>query len=245
MNEAWYRVCGMAFGVFSAFAAALVLFLALRRNGQDAAAWKRVRRETPGIGSACAFRVVTAGGSRRLSEGDTLPVPYEGTLGSAPSCDVCIPFGGVHRRSAFFWMEADGLHMAPLHRDGFLVDGERAEPGDEAILRDGAELRLSSLRLRLSLPAEARQPGRAPYVTRERRARMARSEEKEKPVGREKKRAAKEESGRKGARKKAERRALSGASRGEADGAADAGKAPGAFPRLRVRNRDRADHGRL
>lgn len=80
-------------------------------------------------GAAGTFRVLTAG-SRRLPAGEELRIPFEGTLGAAMSCDVCIPYKKVHMRSAFFWMEGEELHMVPLHKDGFQVDDTPVEPGD-------------------------------------------------------------------------------------------------------------------
>lgn len=171
MDGTWYRAAGLAYGYFASLCAVAIAFLMLRRFRSERALWRRIVQSTPAVGCACVFRVVSEGG-KRLAKGTQLRVPMEGTMGSAAGCDVCIPYRKVHLRSAFFWMEKNGLHMAPLHRDGFLVDGVQAQPGDEAILRDGAELRLGDLRLRLSM-----QPGRisaadapaGPYVTRKRR----------------------------------------------------------------------------
>ena len=166
LGEAWYRAAGLAYCYFAVLCALLTCFLLFRRERRERALLRRIEAHNPSVGCACTLRVASEGG-KRLKKGQVLRVPFEGTLGSASGCDVCIPFRKVHLRSAFFWMEADGLHLAPLHRDGFLVDGVRAQPGDEAILRDGAELRLSDLRLVLRLsggppPAEA-------YVTSARR----------------------------------------------------------------------------
>ena len=70
-------------------------------------------------------------------------------------------------------MEQDGLHMVALHRDGFLVDDVPVEPGDEAVLSDGAVLRVGEAKMVLRL--YARSGGRLtidePYVTSKRRER--------------------------------------------------------------------------
>jgi hypothetical protein len=134
---------------------------------------RRVKKNTPQAGAVGTLCVLSAG-SRRLSAGTEIRVPYEGTLGSAHSCDVCIPYRRVHMRSAFFWMEKDGLHIVALHKDGFFVDDVAVEPGDEAILEDGAVLRVRELKLvlRLYSSALARMDTEeiAPYVTSERRS---------------------------------------------------------------------------
>ena len=176
MGEAWYGVAGMAFSYGASAVLLIVLLLAFRQDREDRKRWRKVHAEAPGVGSACSFRVRAIDGRWR-AVGEQIPVPYEGTLGASPICDVCIPVRKVHARSAFFWMERGALHMVPLHRDGFVVDGVRAEAGDEAILRHGAELRLGSLSLILRMPeagAHGSEPESEPYVTRARAQRASR-----------------------------------------------------------------------
>ena len=172
MSNAWYQVLSKLFGYLAAAAAVAVVLLALRSYVGERRRYRRVRKGLPGSGAAGVLRVLSAG-SRRLPPGEELPVPYEGTLGSAHSCDVCIPHRRVHMRSAFFWMERDGLHMVALHRDGFCVDDVPVEPGDEAILGDGAVLTVGELRLVLRLRGalSAMEPSVGPYVTTARRSR--------------------------------------------------------------------------
>ena len=171
MTQAWYRVASLSYGYFGAAIIVLIALLALRRHLSDASLWRRVRRNLPQAGAAGTLRVLSAG-NRKLSAGADIPVPYEGTLGSSHSCDVRIPYRRVHMRSAFFWMERDGLHMVALHRDGFQADDVPVEPGDEAVLRDGAVLRVGELKLVLRLNRSAAQMedgADGPYVTSARR----------------------------------------------------------------------------
>ena len=169
MTQAWYRVLSQLYGYMSAMVIVLVALLSIRKYMSDRALWRRVRRHLPQAGAVGVFSVLAGG--RRLGAGEEIRVPYEGTMGSASSCDVCIPVRKVHMRSAFFWMEKDGLHMAALHRDGFLVDDVPVEPGDEAILRDGAQLRVGDAQLVLKLYGSKRMRSLDddPYVTTERR----------------------------------------------------------------------------
>lgn len=172
MTQAWYQVASLLYGYLSAGIILAVVLLGARKLFADRKLWRRVRRGLPQAGAVGTFCVLSAG-SRRLSAGAELPVPSEGTLGSAHSCDVCIPYRGVHMRSAFFWMERDALHMVALHRDGFLVDDVPVEPGDEAVLRDGAVLRVGELKLALRLNrrgAPDREVDVGPYVTPARRS---------------------------------------------------------------------------
>ena len=172
MSNAWYQVISKVFGYLAAAGAVVCVLMALRGYVSERRRYRRVRRSLPDRGAAGVLRVLSAG-SRRLLPGEELPVPYEGTLGSAHSCDVCIPQRRVHMRSAFFWMERDGLHMVALHRDGFCVDDVPVEPGDEAILCDGAVLTVGELRLVLRLrdALGAMEPAIGPYVTTARRSR--------------------------------------------------------------------------
>ena len=169
MTQAWVQVLSLLFGYVSAAIILLIVLLALRKYASDRALWRRVRRELPQAGAV--GQLVVLGGGRRLSAGEEIPVPYEGTMGASHSCDVCIRARRVHMRSACFWMENDGLHMVALHRDGFLADDVPVEPGDEAVLRDGAVLRVGEARLSLSLYSSRRMRAidDGPYVTSARR----------------------------------------------------------------------------
>ena len=169
MTQAWYQVLSQLFGYISALMIGMIVLLSVRKYARDRALWRRVRKNLPQAGAVGTLAVLNGG--RRLAAGGEIRVPYEGTMGSASSCDVCIPVRKVHMRSAFFWMEQDGLHMVALHRDGFLVDDVPVEPGDEAILRDGAVLRVGDAKLVLHLHGSKRMRTMDddPYVTRARR----------------------------------------------------------------------------
>ena len=171
LNQAWYQVVSLLFGYAGAAMIAVIALLGVRKLAGDRALWRRVGRELPRCGAAGTLCVLTAG-ERRLSAGTEIPVPYEGPLGSAHSCDVCIPVRRVHMRSAFFWMEKDALHMVALHRDGFMADDVPVEPGDEAVLRDGAVLCIGEIRLALRLKGRTadREASVGPYVTKARRS---------------------------------------------------------------------------
>ena len=173
MNSAWYQVLSLTFGYLSAAMAVLLILLAIRKHLSDRRLLRRVRKGLPRVGSAGVLRVLTAG-LRRIPAGTEIRVPYEGTMGASHSCDVCIPYRRVHLRSAFFWMEGDGLHMVPLHRDGILVDDVPVEPGDEAVLYDGALLKIGEVKLALRLKEAQKSSFDSligPYVTTARRSR--------------------------------------------------------------------------
>lgn len=165
----------MGFGYLSALLIAAIVLLALHRYLTDRALWRRVHRALPQAGAAGVLQVMSGAKGKRIVPGQEIRIPYEGTLGAAMSCDVCIPYRKVHMRSAFFWMENGELHMVPLHRDGFLVDGVDVEPGDEAVMLDGAVLCVGELKMVLRLykhsGVKAVEIVEEPYVTRARRGR--------------------------------------------------------------------------
>lgn len=169
MSQAWYQVLSIGFGYLSAVLIALVVLLATRQYLSDRALMRRVRKNLPQAGAFGNLGVLAGG--RRLGAGEEIPVPYEGTMGSSHSCDVCIPVRKVHMRSAFFWVEENELHMVALHRDGFLVDDVPVEPGDEAVLRDGAVLRVGEAKMVLRVYATEHTHAifDGPYVTSARR----------------------------------------------------------------------------
>ena len=171
VNQAWYRVASMLYGYAGAAVLAAMVLLSVRRVAGDRQLWHRVKRHLPRCGAAGTLMVLAPGKSR-LRAGEELPVPYEGTLGSAHSCDVCVPGRRVHMRSAFFWMEQGEMHMVALHRDGFLADDVPVEPGDEAVLGDGAVLCVGDVKMALRLRgADRRAADVGPYVTPARRSR--------------------------------------------------------------------------
>ena len=135
----------MGFGYLSAAIIALIVLLAFRKYTKDRALWRRVKKNLPRTGAAGRL-IVLSTGNRRLPAGTELCVPFEGTLGGSMGCDVCVPYKRVHMRSAFFWVEGEALHLVPLHKDGFLADETPIEPGDEAVMRDGAILRTGARR---------------------------------------------------------------------------------------------------
>ena len=161
----------MGFGYLSAAIIALIVLLAFRKYAKDRALWRRVKKNLPRTGAAGRLIVLSAG-NRRLPAGTELRVPFEGTLGGSMGCDVCVPYKRVHMRSAFFWVEGEALHLVPLHKDGFLADETPIEPGDEAIMRDGAMLRVGELKLVLRMydRGEGIVGADEPYVTRARRS---------------------------------------------------------------------------
>lgn len=171
MTRQWYQVLSLLYGYLGAGIAGAVVLFSLRRLIADRRLYRRVRKNLPRAGAAGVLSVRVSS-SRRMHAGLEWSVPYEGTLGSAHSCDICIPVRRLHMRSAFFWMEEDELHLVALHKDGISVDGVCVDAGDEAVLRDGAQLRVRDVQMTLSLNGGRKRGDMpiGPYVTSKRRS---------------------------------------------------------------------------
>ena len=169
VSQAWYQVLSICFGYLSVVIIMLIVLLSVRQYLSDRALVRRVKKNLPQAGAFGYLQVLSGG--RRLGAGEEIAVPYEGTMGSSHNCDVWIPVRKVHMRSAFFWAEENELHMAALHRDGFLVDDVPVEPGDEAVLSDGAVLRVGEAKMVLRVYKNRSMHAifDGPYVTRARR----------------------------------------------------------------------------
>ena len=113
---------------------------------------RRIRlRSIPNAGFIGEFVVVS--GSRELPEGHSIPVPWEGILGSVRTADLCVPCGGVQRSHLSFSFEPGmGLLISPLSGREALVNGAvincHSRP-ESAPLAHGSFLQVGSALLRL------------------------------------------------------------------------------------------------
>ena len=160
------------------FLAFMVVYRAMGWIIRDLHLRRQVMQKLPDAGYIGAFYVMS-GESRRMEEGDEIRLPCEGTLGSANACDVCVHHRSVPAKAAIFWLEKDGLHMVPADPEGFLADGTRVGPGDEAVLLHGAAVCVGEVLLQLRLFSGVELLGALdadgePYVTPEARKRASR-----------------------------------------------------------------------
>lgn len=160
------------------FLAFMVVYRALGWVIRDLHLRRQVMQKLPDAGYIGSFYVMS-GESRRMEEGDEIRLPCEGTLGSSNACDVCVHHGSVPAKAAIFWLEKDGLHMVPADPGGFLADGARVGPGDEAVLLHGAAVCVGEVLLQLRLFSGVELLGALdadgePYVTPEARRRASR-----------------------------------------------------------------------
>ncbi len=91
----------------------------LRRDRKET--HRRLKR-LPDAGNIGVFRVLAGG--PQLAEGEELPVPREGVLGSVRTCDIALPVSEVRKRHLdFFYVDGQGLHVQPRRGCACSVDG--------------------------------------------------------------------------------------------------------------------------
>ena len=101
---------------------------------------------------------VVISGNRDLPEGQSILVPWEGTLGSVRSCDIFIPDTAIHRNHLFFsYVPGSGLCIRPQHVNEILVNSLPVSPaatGKDLLLSQGDYLQAGDTVLRLHLFSE-------------------------------------------------------------------------------------------
>lgn len=96
--------------------------------------------------------MVVLEGADAFKRGDTLPVPWEGTLGSLRTNDLCVPVSGVAKRQLWFrFEEGKGLMVEPFRGQAANVDGEEAGARKPVYMAHGSRLYVGGAELRLRL----------------------------------------------------------------------------------------------
>ena len=112
----------------------------------------RVLRTLPDAGTI--GELVVLEGSEELPAGLSIPVPWEGVLGSVRSCDIVVPCPGVRKRHlTFSWETGTGLTILPCSGCEAQVDGVtlnvRTREKDARPMVHGSFLKVGSALLRL------------------------------------------------------------------------------------------------
>lgn len=153
---------------FPAMAAVIVLRAALwvRRDNRLR---RRALQALPDAGTIGELTVIR-GGDGTLDQGACIPIPHEGSLGSARACDIVLPHEDVPGRAAHFALTRDGLCVTPWRGTALRVNGQSYS--GPVTLSHGNTLQWGGLRLRLRLfeGTEALAASKAPVaVSRARR----------------------------------------------------------------------------
>ena len=151
MSAEWYEVVFLAARYLFAFLGCLIVLRAFIWLWSDHVERHRRLRNLPDAGTIGEFVVLE--GSRDLSEGTSLPVPWEGSMGSVRSCDIVVPCEGIRPRHLFFSYE-EGVGLIIHLRRGCVAEADgvaldHGSDGRKKPLRHGSFLRIGSALLRL------------------------------------------------------------------------------------------------
>ena len=170
-----YEVVAQGARYWFLFLMALIVWRSYRWYRRDKRQAKKRMKLLPDAGYVGELVVLEGGGV--LKRGNALPVPWEGTLGSLRTNDLCIPVKGVAKRQLWFrFEEGRGLMVEPFHGRAASVDGEETSARRPVYMAHGSRLRVGEVELRLRLfmgfegtgyaprreDAEPEQPGQAP-----------------------------------------------------------------------------------
>lgn len=154
MSAEVYEVISLASRYLFALLGVLIVLRAFAWLLSDRAEKHARLRKLPDAGTVGELIVLNAD-SNELIPGMSIPVPYEGILGSVRSCDIVLPASDVRKSHLFFsFVSGSGLHLHPFRgcnvlADGILLDArsnEKAHP-----LVHGSCLQVGSVMLRLHL----------------------------------------------------------------------------------------------
>lgn len=117
---------------------------------------RRKRLRLKNLPDAGTIGILTVeAGSRELSPGVTLPVPYEGTLGYLRTCDVVVPVDDVaNLHLDFTFVSGRGVLVCPRRGCTVTVDGvpvTNARDSREHPMRHGSLLTVGQAALRLGV----------------------------------------------------------------------------------------------
>lgn len=117
-----YEVLALAMRYFFTLFGALIVCRSLIWLAKD---HRRKHLRLKNLPDAGTIGILTVeAGSRELSDGVTLPVPYEGTLGFLRTCDVVVPVDDVaNTHLDFTFVSGRGLLVCPRRGCTVMVDG--------------------------------------------------------------------------------------------------------------------------
>ncbi len=97
--------------------------------------------------------LVVISGNNELETGMILPVPREGTIGSARICDVHLAVSGINpRQGDFRFKNGLGLMVFPARKRKIEIDGkEYTSKGEYGLMHHGSKITIGDLVLRLRL----------------------------------------------------------------------------------------------
>ena len=142
MADTAYEIFALAMRYVYVVIGVVILLRALRWLRKDARAYRREMKALPDAG--------LIGEIVDLNTGKAQPLPREGTIGSARSCDICVRGEGVRRHHAMFsFEEGRGLLITPCLRCRMVMAGVELNSSAHALHGTQLEIGGTTLRVRL------------------------------------------------------------------------------------------------
>lgn len=142
MADTAYEIFALAMRYVYVVIGVVILLRALRWLRKDARAYRREMKALPDAG--------LIGEVVDLNTGKAQPLPREGTIGSARSCDICVKGEGVRRHHAMFsFEEGRGLLITPCLRCRMVMAGVELNSSAHALHGTQLEIGGTTLRVRL------------------------------------------------------------------------------------------------
>ena len=155
MSSEAYELLALLMRYVFVLIGALIVWRSYRWLLRDARAYKKEMRTLPDAG--------LIGEIVNLYTGEAQPLPREGTIGSARSCDIRIKDGGVKRQHVrFAFEEGKGLRLTPLRNCPVLLSGVPMAGYGYAL--HGTQLQIGQTPLRVRLFAGLNIPQPAAYA---------------------------------------------------------------------------------
>ena len=155
-----YELWALLMRYIYVFLGVLILWRAYRWLRRDARAYKKEMRSLPDAG--------LIGEVVDLSTGKSQPLPREGMMGAARSCDIRVKGTGVKRKHALFALEeGKGLQIIPHLGGKVIMEGIEVRGSAHALHGTIVQLGEKQLRVRLfaglKVPHPSQFPMEAPY----------------------------------------------------------------------------------
>ena len=142
MSTEAYELLALGMRYWFALLGAVIVLRSFSWLQKDRRARKRALRQLPDAGMV--------GEIVWLDQNKAFPLPREGVIGAARSCDIRIPARGVRARHALFrFVEGEGVRVTPLGRAQVFQAGEPLPAGAALTHGERVEIGGETLRVRL------------------------------------------------------------------------------------------------
>lgn len=146
-----YEIAALALRYWFVVLGVLIVWRSFSWLKKDRAFRKTRLKQLPDAGMVGELVVIS--GSEELPAGAIVPMPREGTIGSARVCDVYLPAPGIaSRQGDFRFKNGLGLIIMPARKRKIHIDGKDYTHKDEdALMHHGSKMIIGQVVMRLRL----------------------------------------------------------------------------------------------